>query len=259
MTALDLQDLTAAFVSWLNANQGVLSVVLFIATIIIAWVSGIFTSLRRKPKFKLGLIPGPTFSCTFHTGKKFGEYDQHRTAIALYLNIANVGSASASVENVAIAYRWHVRPRWPWPPLKDVWLWVRYRIFWFWLHHQAVTLTNFQVAIGENIKFYPSLFQPNTITGTKPETFLEIGRSVNGVVYFEQDESWGGCFPSPRRGHAHIKVAVMDSFGTTHIGKFWVPIVDLDAAKKYNPSFGETLPALRSNPAAAEFERASIK
>jgi hypothetical protein len=53
-------------------------------------VSGIFSALRRRPKFKISLIDGPTFCCTFSNGAKRGDDPVHRTCIALYLALANV-------------------------------------------------------------------------------------------------------------------------------------------------------------------------
>lgn len=60
---------------WVNDNQGVVSIVIFLITLFIGWVSGIFSALRRKPRFKLSLLDGPTFCCTYLIGKKHGEYD----------------------------------------------------------------------------------------------------------------------------------------------------------------------------------------
>lgn len=87
----NLSGTYTAIAKGLNDNQGVVGVTIFVATLILGWVSGIFSALRRRPKFKIGLIDGPTFVCTFLTGKKFDDYDVHRTAVALYLKIANVG------------------------------------------------------------------------------------------------------------------------------------------------------------------------
>lgn len=224
----------------LNRNQGVVSVGIFVVTLFLGWVSGIFSTFRRKPKLRIELIPGPTFSCTFLTGKKYGNFEIHRTAIALYLKIANVGSAPTSIENLSIGYHWHLRP--------FSWIWLRYRVFWSWLEHQAVALTDFQVKIGDNIKLYPFLFQRSIVSGGAAETYLEIGRSINGVAYFEQDESWGGFFPSPWRKRTRIIVAITDTFGSKHKRRFWIPVVELAEARKYNPSFGETLPALKRGP-----------
>lgn len=100
----------SAVAKWLNDNQGIVGVGVFLLTLFLGWVSGIFSALRRKPKFKISLIEGPTFCCTFLTCAKRGEADVHRTGFALYLSIANIGSAASSIANVSIAYHWHLRP-----------------------------------------------------------------------------------------------------------------------------------------------------
>jgi len=227
-------------INWLNANEGVVSVLLFAISILFGWVSGIFSSLRRKPKFKISLIDGPTFCTTFLTDEKHNGYEIHRTAIALYLNIANVGSAPSSIANVAVAYHWNVERFGP-----D---WIRYRLFWFWIKYQVLTTEDFQYHFADKVKLYPSLFQKGVITGQNSDTYLATGQSTNGVVYFEQKESWGGAFPLPRSNRTKINVAVKDTFGKTHKRKFWIPIVDLDEARKYNPSIGNTFPLIRTKP-----------
>jgi hypothetical protein len=229
--------MVADFAKWLNDNQGVLSLAIFLMTIFIAWVSGLFAALRKRPKLRIRLIDGPTFCSTFLTGEKYAGFDVHRTGIALYLKISNVGSAPTSIDNVKLGYHWKVR--------RFTLAWLRYRIFWFWLRYPTITIEDFQVAIGENIKFYPSLFQRSSILGEAANTFLRIGQSVNGVVYFEQSDSWGGFFPSSKNGQTKVKVAVIDAFGNCHKKTLRVPIVSFEEAKKYNPSFGETLPTLR--------------
>lgn len=168
---------------WANANEGVVALILFFLTGAFAWVSGIFSALRRKPKLRITLIDGPSFSCTFGTGSKHNDYDVHRTGIAIYLKIANVGSAATSIDNISIAYHWAIIPFMP--------LWWRYGIGWFWLSEQAVCLSDFQVKIGDKIKLYPFLTQRSTITGTSAGSFLEVGKMTNGVVYFEQTDSFG--------------------------------------------------------------------
>jgi hypothetical protein len=234
------KNLILDFLNWLNANEGTVAASIFLITLFLGWVSGIFASLRRKPTLRLKLIAGPTFCSTFLTGEKNADYDVHRTAVALYLSVSNIGSAPTSIENVAIGYRWHVKAF-------SV-AWLRYRLRWFWLHHQTAALNDFQVKIGDSVKHYPSLFQRSTISPIASETYLEPGRSVNGVVYFEQTESWGGCFPSPRRGRTRIIVSITDVFGKKYKSRFWIPIVTLNEAKQYNPSFGDTIPALRRGP-----------
>lgn len=236
-----LTELYPQISTWLNDNQGVVGAAIFVVTVVFGWVSGIFSALRRRPKFEISLIDGPTFCCTYQTGKMHGQYEAHRTGIALYLSISNVGSASSSINGISIGYHWHLRP--------FSRQWLKYKIGWFWLNHQSVALEDFQVAIGKNIKVYPFLTQRNHLSPVQTDTFLDVGRSINGVVYFEQSESWGGCFPTIKNGHVRLKVRVRDVFGGKHTSAFDVPAVALDDARKYCPAFGKTFSELHGEQA----------
>lgn len=231
--------------TWTNENQGVLTVALFIVTVIFGWFSGIFSALRRKPKFKIETIPGPTFSCTYLTGNKHNEYDAHQTAIAIYLYISNIGAAPSSIHRIRIAYHWSLTP---WSLL-----WLKNTIGWFWVERQAVAITDFQARIGDSVKVYPFLTQKNYLSPAKPETFLEVGQSTNGVVYFEQPESWGGCFPKADKQQVKVKVEITDVFGGRHKATVKIPVVSLEDALKYNPEFGNTLFNInRTEPSSSE-------
>jgi hypothetical protein len=229
-----------AAAKWLNDNQGVLGLTLFAVTLGLGWLSGIFAALRRKPKFKFHLIPGPTFCCTYPTGAVHNNHTTHRTAFALYLAIANVGSAASSIESVAIGYHCHLLP--------FSWNWLRYRLGWFWLRDQVAVIHDFQAKIGENIKIYPFLMQSSILSRSGSRTFLQPGESTNGVVYFEQSDSWGGFFPSPGSEGIRIKVALRDTFGGRHTTKFTIEAVSMEHALTYNPSFGRTFAELRGQP-----------
>jgi hypothetical protein len=228
------------FGNWLNANQGIVSLAIFAATILFGWITGIFAALRRKPEFRIRLIPGPTFSCTFPTGQKHDAFDVHRTCIALYLDITNVGSASSSIASLSLGYHWQLTP--------FSLIWVINTLGWFWLKNQIAALADFQAYIGENLKVYPFLFQKSFISGDSSNTFLEVGQSTNGVVYFEQPDSWGGCFPKAHGARIRVKVKVTDAFGGSHSRRFFIPSVSLEDARKYNPSFGKTMAELRGAP-----------
>lgn len=229
--------LITSTIDWTNENQGIISVAIFMATITIGWASGIFSALRRKPKFKLELIPGPSFVCTFGIGKQHGEYDIHRTGVSIYLRVSNVGSAAASIKDIHVGYHWCVKP--------FSINWLKYRLGWFWLTDQTVVSEDFKVCIGnENTKLYPFLTQTSTITGTSAESYLEVGKTTNGVTYFEQTDSWGGCFPVAINHLVRIKIKVIDSFDRTHHKKFLVPKLNLEGARSYNPSFGLTLASI---------------
>lgn len=225
---------------WSNDNQGVLSIVIFAVTLAFGWGSGIFRTLRQKPKFKIKMFPGPTFCCTYLVGEKYGEFDVHRTAFALYLHVANIGSAASSIEQISIGYHWDIKPFSK--------LWLKYGIGWFWIHEQTTALMDFHAKIGENIKGYPFLTQKSILTGDTPKTFLEIGRSTGGVVYFEQDDSYGGCYPVAKNSKVRIKIKVRDVFGKFHQEKLDIPSVSIEEARKYNPDFGKTYAELRGKP-----------
>lgn len=236
---------------WLNDNQGVVEVAIFAATALFGWASGIFSALRRRPKFKVSLIDGPTFCCTYSIGEMHGQYEVHRTGIALYLSVINIGSSSSSIAGISIGYHWHLR--------RFSAKWLRYSVGWFWLNEQAVALGDFQVRIGESVKIYPFLTQRNSLSPTPTDTFLDVGRSANGVVYFEQADSWGGCFPKVKDGHVRLKIRVRDVFGGQHTSIFDVPSVQFEHARKFCPAFGKTLSELRGKPLPCDASNNSFK
>lgn len=234
---MSLSDVYLLSAKWSNDNQGVVTIAVFLATLGLGWASGIFSAMQRRPKFRISVIPGPTFCCTYLTGAKHKTFDVHRTGVALYLTIANVGTAPSSIEEISVGYHWHLKPF-------SV-TWLRNTIGWFWLHQQTTALADFQAMIGGNIKVYPFLTQRSILSNSKAETYLDVGRSSNGVVYFEQSDSWGGCFPSVRNGNVRLRVRIQDVFGRSHCTTLHVPSVSLEMARKYNPSFGKTLAELR--------------
>lgn len=222
---------------WLNANQGLLTLLIFIATMALGWGSGIFSALRRRPRLKVRLIEGPTFSCTFLTGSKHGNFDVHRTGVALYLHISNPGNAPTSIDAIELGYHWHLEP--------FSINWFKYKVGWFWIVNQSVALADFQIAIGEHTKVFPFLTQKNSLSSASPTTYLRVGESTNGVVYFEQEDSWGGCFPSARHGYTNIKLRLRDAHGRQYVSKHKIQAIELEEARKYNPKFGITHRELR--------------
>lgn len=234
---MSLFDTYLLCAKWSNDNQGVVTIIIFLITLGLGWISGIFSALRRRPKFHINIIPGPTFCCTYFIGQKCGEYDMHRTGVVLYLNIANIGSAPSSIEDISIGYHWHLKP--------FSINWIKNTLGWFWIHQQTAALADFQSKIGENIKTYPFLTQRGCFSDSKAETYLDIGRSTNGVVYFEQGDSWGGCFPSVCDGTVRLKVKIRDVFNHEHSARFRIPSVSMAEAREYNPSFGKTLAELQ--------------
>ncbi len=108
----------------------------------------------------------------------------HTTAFSLYLNISNIGSAPSSIQKIYIGYHWDLEP--------FSINWLKYKIGWFWLKHETVISEDFRVDIGnDNVKIFPFLTQKNSLLPMQVDKFLNIGKAVNGIVYFEQPESWG--------------------------------------------------------------------
>ena len=235
----------------LNDNQGVVSIVLFLISLIIAWFSGIFKFIRNKPNFKIELIEGPNFCVVVETGEKLQGMDANRTAISLYLSISNIGNASSSIEKVLIDYKCNVL-------LWENWkVWKKFSKYeekieqikpfyrWFKDIHSVASLEEFKVNLGdEKLKLYPYLFQNNLFT-ENPDTYLVSGKSVRGILYFESNEYWGGFEPKRIKNEVDIRIKVYDIYNHEHIKKMKIPFVTIDEAKKYNTAFGETYKKLR--------------
>jgi len=106
-------------------------------------------------------------------------------------------------------------------------------------------MEDFQYDFGDRVKIYPSLLQGVSTIKKSPETYLEVGKRVNGVVYFEQDDSWGGFFPTSSNSKVKLRIIVIDTFGKKFKKTFWAPYVTLEEAQKYNPAFGASFAIMR--------------
>jgi hypothetical protein len=216
-------------IAWTNENEGFLSLVLFLVALIFGWVSGIFQSLRRRPKFDIDIIAGPTFCCTFGMGEKLNEHEIHRTAIALYLKIANVGSAASDIDWIEVGYHNYT---------------FKYTFLWYWLQ-QTTSLEDFSLDLEDgSLKLFPFLQQKSFLTGSADDTFLEVGKAINGMMYFEQPKSWGGFYPRDSNGQVKIKIRVRDVFDKSHSKVVKIPKVDVGEARKFNKKLGMTIESM---------------
>lgn len=219
-------------IQWCNGNDGFVSVVLFAATLLIAWIGGLFKLLRQKPRFALSIIQGPNFACTYSTGKQHGEHEVTRTFFALYLNVTNRGSAAGTIETVELGYKWWITR------LNRTFL--KYVLGWCWLPSMISMLDFHYILKSGGAKFYPFLVQRSTILPNTADLYFPIGKSEHGVIYFEQADAWGGCRPFVLRNRTIVKVRITDSFGRMHARHFWLALVTLEYARKYNPAIGTT-------------------
>lgn len=219
-------------IDWTNQNSGFLTLILFIATLVLGWVSGIFRALRHKPNFQLRIIEGPTFISNFPTEKEFRGGHTHRTAAAIYLSVTNTGTAPAQIVSVRLGYHNYS---------------FKYTFLWFWLNNTPA-IGDFGHTIGEYLRVFPFLFQKNHLAAHPISIYLQSGQDAIGVVYFEQPESWGGYKPRVKNGRTKIKVLVKDSFGKRYAKTFAINVVELDYARKFNSKFGNTLSLMEKHP-----------
>lgn len=221
-------------IDWLNNNEGFLSLILFLASIIVGWMTGIFRTLVRKPKFRIRVIPKMTFGSSFLTGEKYtppgnGTYEVHRTAFVIYLEITNVGSAPSELGKIKIGYFIDDGKK----------TWLKKRI---WISETSV-LADFLIptADGQAIKI-PHLRQPDPFFDNKYNGFLEVGKSLTGASYFEQSDSWGNHYPRVNEhGLTNLKIKVNDAFGSMYFTKVNVPMKKLQELLRYNPAFGSSI------------------
>jgi len=232
LSVSEMNPTASDFIRWCNDNSGFVSIILFVATLVVAWAGGLFKLLRHKPRFVLSLSPGPTFACTYLTGVKFGEYDVTRTFFALYLTISNRGSAAGTIQTAQLGYKWSIN--------RLNWYFLRYVLGWCWLPTMISMMDFHYILKSGGAKVYPFLMQRSTVLLEQSDLYLPIGKSAHGVIYFEQPDAWGGCQPRVKAGKTLVKIRVTDSFGATHTDKFRLPVVTLEEARKYNPSIGTT-------------------
>jgi len=221
-----------AIIDWANQNSGFLTLILFLVMLFFGWVSGIFRVLMHKPKFKIGLLPGPTFICTFPAEKKSNQSQTHRTAAVIYLKVTNIGTAPSQIVTVCAGYHNYS---------------FKYCFLWFWLD-STPAIGDFGHTIGENVRLFPFLFQKSYLLPQKIPVYLQSGQDTKGIVYFEQPESWGGFMPLIKNGKIKVKVLVTDSYGKKYSNTFKLYAVDLPYAKKFNKNFGQTLSMIEENP-----------
>jgi hypothetical protein len=226
-------DTLADLINWLDSHRGTVQAIIALITLIGGWASGIFTALRHKPKFNIEMIGQPSFCCNFVTGEQRDGFEVHRTSIALYLTVSNIGFSPSDIKDISVGYKSMLR-------FYDL-ARINKSLDRYWLK-PCIVRNDFYIEIQDDIKVFPFLIQNNVLVNLKSETYLNIGQSTNGIVYFEQSDSFGINRPKIHNNTVDLKIKVADVFGGKHYAKFKVPHVSLEEARKYNPSFGKTYP-----------------
>lgn len=225
-------------IKWSNENSGFLSVVLFIATICIGWISGLFSLIRNKPKFKIDIINQCTFYSTLILEKTYKGYPVHKTAFVIYCKITNIGYSASDIGNIQLIYQRSDCKRF--------------------LHKkryvkETICCSDFIYEFKEsgNTKVFPFLKQVNQlIPNYNCETYLPAGKSKNGIIYFEEDEAYGNLYPIKNKDKttSPIILEVKDIYGKTYRKKVDIKYVEPEEALLYNPNFAMTLKKYDINP-----------
>lgn len=216
-------------ITWTNENSGFLTLVLFVATLIIGWISGLFKAMRRRPVLDIEVKRGPTFCASFDTGRVYNGYQTHRTALALYLSITNTGNAPTDIKEIHVGYKSQM---------------YKLPFRWFWLKELTVCKSDFVASLGRDDKVFPFLIQKNQLTNNVAETYLLEGKSCSGIVYFEQEESFGAAVPKTTNHKLKVKIRIYDVFGNSYSTKAVINKVTLQAARDVCEKFGTTRESL---------------
>lgn len=219
------------FIKWTNDNSGFLSLILFVGAIVYGWVSGLFNSLIKKPKLKVRFIDKISFYSFYYTGEKYEikehnhTYDLHKTGFVVYMSIANIGNMPTSIDKIYLGYYknknykfWNDR----------VWL-----AQWHALESFKIDMNN-----GSQIQV-PTLRIKDSENDNADKSLINIGNSIVGIAYFEQETAWGNYNPIPNQDKStNIKIRIKDIYGKNFYFKYKLKYEDLENARKYNPNFG---------------------
>ncbi|NOU24291.1 MAG: hypothetical protein HOO90_01995 [Methylotenera sp.] len=217
-------EILELIIKWTNDNSGFISVLIFFVTIFLGWVSGVFRAILRRPKIEIS-ISQPSFFCNFDLGRKKEGNSTHRTAAVVYVTITNSGSAPTTIKDIQLGYHNYS---------------FKFTFFWFWLS-SVPSLRDFGHTVGENLRVFPFFFQRSMLMNSVGKTYLLEAQRETGIVYFEQEESWGSFKPRVKNGNVKIKLKAHYVNGLVTSKTYLVPMHDLAHARKFSPEFGNTL------------------
>lgn len=224
-----MEKLLTDIIDWTNKNSGFLGLLLFVLTLIISWISGLFKFIKKRPKFKIRIIENATFGSIIDLNTTHHDLPVHKTAFAIYIEVTNVGNAPSSIGKINLGYLLS--------DMKSKWRTSRNWIV------ETISKSDFKVEFknSDKVRGFPFLKQANEIQG-KVDTYLQVGKSANGIVYFEQSESYGSWMPRLNKDlkTTDLEIKIEDAFGGIHKKKFTLELVDPNYILKFSPYFGQT-------------------
>ncbi len=218
-----MSELIAQLIDICNKNSGFLSLLLFFLSLAIAFFSGFFRYINRKPRLIAEVIEGPTFytEAPHHREENGKIYRTH--CFALYLRVSNIGNAPTTLTRLKLRYLWKPGPFGKWVTID----------------HSTTSLSEFKHPIGCDIKIYPYLIQKMDLAD-RPDHYITEGKSISGVIYFES-EFWGNCVPYSSKEITTVQILLLDTLGKSHNINVKVPIKEFNDVSKYNDSLGQSL------------------
>lgn len=220
-------------IKWFNNNSGFTSVVIFILSVFIMWVSGLFKFLSNKPILKIELVEmKPTFGCVFDLNKKQNGFPVNKSSFVIYLHITNIGQKPCSIERIKLGYIKSDLQYKFLSKLKRQWI------------PEIVCKDDFKIKFNDSdrVLVLPFLKQKNLSIKNSSDTYLTVGKSVKGMVYFEQNESFGNWLPRYNKDNktTNVKIEISDSFNNKYYKVFDIELVEPNFALEINPFFGQT-------------------
>lgn len=218
-------------IEWTNDNSGFLSLILFLATILYGWLSGLFSSLIKKPNLKVRFISKVSFYSTYSTNEKYepkkGEvYDVHKTGFVVYIVISNIGNMPTAIDKIYLGYKKNKKMN-IFEKSKFVWL------------SQWHAFTPFKTKMkNDSDLFYSTLRIKDYPTDTS-DSYLRVGESITGTAYFEQVKAWGNYNPLQNEDKStNIKLKIVDVYGNKFYSKYKLKFIELEKAREFNEYFG---------------------
>lgn len=220
-------------IKWTNDNSGFLSLVLFIITAIAAWISGLFKSLIKKPELKIRFISKMSFYSFFFTGKKWvnkelkEEFELHKTGFVSYMSIVNIGNKGTTIDKIWLGYYKNSTEK----------HWFKRDIQWLTQWH---SLGNFKIAMSDGSEIVVnSLRIKNNIYDNGKNDELDVGKSLVGIAYFEQETAWGNLNPIQKdNGKIDVIIKIRDVFGKEYKFKTELEQLPIEKAREFNSNFG---------------------
>lgn len=234
----NITEKAIAIIDLANKNSGFVTVVVFIASLLIAWISGAYSYINKTPFFKIKAID----KCTFGSIVK-NNLDEaiHKTAFVFYLEITNKGKAASTFKEIKLGYVKRGKSKLNWIQYFFVKFYGREFKKMMWINN-VIIKNSFGIPLpnNEDSQFIPYLLQGNTDFYQKNDTYLEVGKISSGVVYFEQEESFGNYQPNIINGKTAIYIKIKDAFDNYHVNRFNIEMIDFTEALKFNSNFGQT-------------------